>query len=296
MKTRALLLALLALPITARTPHFQHWDESQLSQPAYAVLMENDVQVPMRDGTLLSADIYLPDAPGPFPTLLWRTPYNNNGAGEVEQSKWFASRGYAVVVQDVRGKYDSGGHYRLFADEADDGYDTDEWVGRQPWSNGRIGTLGGSYLGYTQIAQAIRGSRYLTATVELYAATSVRDTDWTAKLVDVHPDGYAQNLQDGIVRARYRHGTTAPATLLEPGRIYQYTIDLWATSNVFLPGHRIRVEISSSNFPRFDRNLNTGEDPFTGTRMETARQTVYHSARYPSHIVLPVIPRAAAIR
>jgi len=108
--------------------------------------------------------------------------------------------------------------------------------------------------------------------------------------VDVHPDGYAQNLADGIIRARYRAGKEAPAALLEPGRIYEYDIDLWATSNVFLPGHRIRVEISSSNFPRFDRNLNTGEDPMTATRMEKAAQTVYRSAEYPSHIVLPIIP------
>ena len=106
----------------------------------------------------------------------------------------------------------------------------------------------------------------------------------------VHPDGYAQNLQDGIVRARYRRGKDQPAALLEPGRVYEYDIDLWATSNTFLPGHRLRVELASSNFPRFDRNLNTGEDPATGTRLQSARQTIYHSAKYPSHIVLPVIP------
>ena len=76
--------------------------------------------------------------------------------------------------------------------------------------------------------------------------------------------------------------------------MYKYTIDMWATSNVFLPGHRMRLELSSSNFPRFDRNLNTGEDPATGTRMEPARQTIYHSERYPSHLVLPVVPRSAA--
>lgn len=127
--------------------------------------------------------------------------------------------------------------------------------------------------------------------VKLYASTDVTDTDWTAKLVDVHPDGYAQNIQDGIIRARYRQGKEAPASLLEPGKVYEYEIDLWATSNSFLPGHRIRLEISSSNFPRFDRNLNTGEDPMTGVRMEKAQQTIYHSKRYPSHIVLPIIPR-----
>jgi predicted acyl esterase len=69
---------------------------------------------------------------------------------------------------------------------------------------------------------------------------------------------------------------------------------MWATSNTFMPGHRIRLEISSSNFPRFDRNLNTGEDPTTGTRMDVAKQTIYHSARYPSRLVLPVIPRGTS--
>ena len=84
-------------------------------------------------------------------------------------------------------------------------------------------------------------------TVQLWAASTATDTDFTAKLVDVHPDGYARNLQDGIIRARYRDSATIPS-LIEPGRVYEYTIDLWATSNVFLAGHRIRVEISSSNF------------------------------------------------
>ena len=126
--------------------------------------------------------------------------------------------------------------------------------------------------------------------VTLYAASSAPDTDFTAKLVDVHPDGFAQNLADGIVRARYRRSRTTP-TPLAPGAVEQFTIDLWATSHIFLPGHRLRLDIASSNFPRFDRNLNTGEDPATGTRWEVAQQTIFHDARYPSHIMLPVIPR-----
>ena len=93
--------------------------------------------------------------------------------------------------------------------------------------------------------------------VKLFAATSAEDTDWTAKLVDVHTRGFAQNIQDGIVRARYRE-SSQEASLIQPDRVYEYTIDLWASSNTFLRGHRIRVEISSSNFPRFDRNQNTG--------------------------------------
>ncbi len=127
----------------------------------------------------------------------------------------------------------------------------------------------------------------------LYATTSARDTDWTAKLVDVHPDGRPFDLCDGILRARYRESLVEPK-LLDPGKIYRYEIDLWVTSSVFLPGHKIRVEISSSNFPRFDRNLNTGEPCGTDTTWTKATQTIYHDRDHPSHIVLPVTPALPA--
>jgi putative CocE/NonD family hydrolase len=584
---------------TAAPRAVQHFDEAQLSKPSHRVRMENDIRVAMRDGVTLSIDVYRPDVEGRFPAILIRTPYNNNTEQAVAQGKWFAERGYVVVQGDVRGKFDSAGDFYPFKNEPDDGFDTDEWIAKQPWFDGKLGTMGGSYVGFTQWSQAIRGSRYLTAmaatvttpdtygnwfytngalnyafalswgavsidgrvaqftgaydwprvyrtlpiadapasaghrathyrdwiahptrdahwntlshedkyetvgvpilTVEgwydiflrgalqdhnavrskgktesarrgkrlvigpwvhstgrrnntpagqaadpnavdfgaaaevdlqrvylrwfdywlkgmnngvldeapvrifvmgenywrdeqewplartqytnyylasggransllgdgtlstarpsagaesdhyvydpenpvptlggnlccaqqvpsgpwdqraaerrddvlvftsealsapvevtgpivmkLFASTTARDTDWTAKLVDVAPDGFARNVQDGIVRARYRDASGKAGSLLEPGRVYEYTIDMWATSNTFLPGHRLRLEVSSSNFPRFDRNLNTGEDPATGKRIEKATQTIYHSARYPSHVVLPVIPR-----
>jgi len=123
----------------------------------------------------------------------------------------------------------------------------------------------------------------------LYASSSAVDTDFTALLADVEPSGYARFLTDGIVRARYRNSTKKPEPI-EPGKTYQYSIDLWATANVFKAGHRIRLYISSSNFPRFDRNLNTG-DPIAGsTRLLKAHQRVYHDARHPSALILPVIP------
>ena len=127
-------------------------------------------------------------------------------------------------------------------------------------------------------------------TVELWAASSAVDTDFTAKLVDLRPDGYAQNLLDGIIRARYRDSASDP-TPIEAGKPYRYAIDLWATSNVFLAGHQIRLEISSSNFPRFDRNLNTGETFGEGARCVTADQTVFHQGEMASFVSLPVIPR-----
>lgn len=124
---------------------------------------------------------------------------------------------------------------------------------------------------------------------KIYASSSAPDTDFTAKLVDVHPDGYALNLCDGIIRARYRE-TQERQVLMVPGSIYEFTVDLGPTSNVFKAGHRIRLEVSSSNFPRFDRNLNTGGRFGYETNMQVARQKVYHDAERPSHVLLPVIP------
>ena len=127
-------------------------------------------------------------------------------------------------------------------------------------------------------------------TMTLWAATSATDTDFTAKLVDVCEDGCARNLTDGIIRARYRDSMSDPS-LVEPGRAYCYTIDLWATSNVFKAGHRIRLEVSSSNFPRFDRNTNTGGVIASDTELKPALQTILHDAAHPSHVTLPIIPR-----
>jgi putative CocE/NonD family hydrolase len=542
----------------------------------------------MRDGVELSADLYLPRGRGPFPTVLIRTPYSNNGDPLIEKARRLASQGYACAIQDTRGRWDSDGDHYPFRWDGVDGYDTQEWIGAQEWCSGKIGMSGGSYLGWVQWASAPHRSRYLTcmaprviacdwfkglaypggavqlnvlltwgmrtnartaqsidfhhwteafralpvaamdelagrslhfwkdwvahdtyddywramdvephwgeiaapafnmggwydlyaqhtfenfnglrlngATPEarmgklivgpwphslsastrtgdvdfgpgslvdldamelrwfdywlkgipngvtdepplrlfimgsrewrdehewplartdwqcwhlhsgggansvlgdgalsvespgseppdhfiyhpaypvqtnggnnccsplvvpwgpydqravemrgdvlcytsaplnqdlevtgpikliLFASTDGPDTDWTGKLVDVWPSGYAMNLCDGIVRARYRESFSDPSPL-EPNRIYRYEIDLGVTGNVFRAGHRVRLELSSSNFPRFDRNLNTGENHGTAIEMRAARQTVLHSRDHPSCLVLPVIPR-----
>ena len=552
----------------------------------YPVAMQLNVKVPMRDGVQLSADIYLPQTAGAFPTVLMRTPYSNNTDPLIEKARRLANVGYACVLQDCRGRWDSDGDYYPFR-EGEDGYDTQQWIGSQTWSNGKIGMAGGSYLGAVQWQSAPHRSPFLTCMaprviccdyydglvypggafqlnvlmtwgmrtnsrtgqsidfhnwtealrvlpissmdelagrnlafwkdwiehpayddyweaindekrwsdivapalnmggwydlyaqhtfrafnglrlqggseaarqsqlivgpwphalsasprtgdvdfgahsmvdldalelrwfdywlkeidngivkeaplrlfimgdtvwrdewewplartdwqkwhlhshgsantlrgdgtlhpdspeaeasdhfiydpdypvqtaggnnccsphiipwgpydqravemrqdvlcytsaplpeplevtgpiqVVLYAASDAPDTDWTAKLVDVSPTGYAKNLCDGILRARYRESFAHP-TLLQPNRVYQYTIDVGVTGNVFRKGHRIRLEISSSNFPRFDRNPNTGHVYGTDTELRTAAQTIYHTREYPSHIVLPVIP------
>jgi len=124
---------------------------------------------------------------------------------------------------------------------------------------------------------------------ELYVTSSAADTDFTAKLVDVWPDGFAQNLTEGILRLRYRDSPEKPEMAV-PGKIYRVTVDLWATSNVFLAGHKVRLEISSSNFPRFDRNLNTGEEQAHARRMEKAANVVLHDGEHPSALLLPVVP------
>lgn len=128
-------------------------------------------------------------------------------------------------------------------------------------------------------------------TASLCAASDAKDTDFTVKLVDVYPDGRAINIQDGIVRAMYRDNDPLNPTPLVPGEVDRYEIDLWATSNVFKAGHKIRVEVSSSNFPRFNRNLNTGGPVKGETEHEVARQTIYHDPDHPSYIILPIIPR-----
>jgi putative CocE/NonD family hydrolase len=127
-------------------------------------------------------------------------------------------------------------------------------------------------------------------TLDLWAMTSAADTDFTGKLVDVAPDGSAYNVTEGILRARYRN-STAKAEPLEPGKPVEYTIDLWSTATVFLKGHRIRLEVSSSNFPRFDRNPNTGKTFADSTEFVKATNTVLHDKAHPSALILPVVKR-----
>ncbi|MBI4306803.1 MAG: CocE/NonD family hydrolase [Chloroflexi bacterium] len=556
---------------------------SPLIQP---LRIQFDVKVPMRDGVLLSADVYRPASGDRFPVLLLRTIYDNQMPRYVDWARRFVQAGFAVVMQDCRGRFDSDGAWAPYVNEARDGFDTHEWIGRQPWCNGKIGTFGISYPGFTQTLPAVQASKYLKAlapiasqqdnfghiyvegvlhlhvamffinvvgrsmqrearallndnelyrrlplisalddiadipfyrnvishctfdefwksyslrdryreigvpalfitgwydsllhetlklfngfrkqggtaearnqtrliigpwphqalgsasppgnvefgppaemdlvaeqirwydwqlkgvsngmeaegpihlfvmgdnawrhenewplarteftefffhsrgsantgggdgslsrsspteeppdrfiydpadpvpswgaqyqnldrtgprdrrdierrqdvlvytsapldrdlevtgpvTATIYAASSAPDTDFTATLVDVHPDGRAINLCEGIRRARFRESVEKPA-LIEPMKTYEYRIDMWDTSNVFNAGHRIRVEISSSNFPRFDRNLNTGHQPGMDAEMAIARQAIFHNGLHPSRVTLPTIPR-----
>lgn len=124
--------------------------------------------------------------------------------------------------------------------------------------------------------------------VTLWATSTARDTDFTAKLVDVHPDGFAQNVLNRVVRARFRNGSKSAPELIEPGRAYEYEIDLGYTAFVFPAGHRVRLDVSSSEFPHLARNHNTGGDPATDGRFEVAVQTLHHDAERPSRVELTV--------
>lgn len=554
------------------------------AEAQHRVTMQFNVRVPMRDGVTLSADIYRPDTTGRFPVIVVRTPYDNGLAASVVTGKRWAARGFVYLIQDVRGRGDSDGEFYPLVTEAADGYDTIQWAAVQPWSNGKVGTTGGSYLGWTQVlaatlkppalaamvpmvtptdpdinfpmqmgaispstvswlayidgktlqditqldlfgaystlplrdadkalgrtfkawrdwldhpardaywepqryqkkildfaipslhvsgwyddvligtlqnyvnltgpdaAPAVRGlqrliigpwghginrstrmgdidfgptalidlegiqarwfNRWLRGeqngieaeapvrifvmgenvwrderewplartrytkfylhsggranslhgdgsldtlppgneppdrfrydpmnsppfitdasfsqvggpddyrsverrddiliyttgplaepvevcgplTVHLVAESSARDTDWATKILDVHPDGYAQRLNDGLVRARYYKDPTREQ-FLTPGRAESYDIDNWATCTVLGRGHRIRLEVLSSAFPKFDRNLNTGGPIGDETKGIVAEQTIHHRRGAESYVVLPIVPR-----
>ncbi len=123
----------------------------------------------------------------------------------------------------------------------------------------------------------------------LYVSSDAKDTDFTVKVIDVYPDGRAYNLDESIQRMRYRNGYDQPLVWMEPGEVYEVTFQPLNTSNYFGVGHRLRIEVSSSNFPRFDRNLNTGGNNYDETETVVAHNQVHHSGRYPSHITISVV-------
>ena len=144
-------------------------------QPEFGVVVEKNVMIPMRDGVQLAADLYRPardgkPAPGRFPALLTRTPYNKDGAGG--DGRYYAERGYVVVANDVRGRYASEGRWRLIADDPEDGFDVVEWIARQDWSDGKVGTFGTSYPGGTQHALAEMNPPHLTTMVPIDAVSN----------------------------------------------------------------------------------------------------------------------------
>jgi uncharacterized protein len=141
-------------------------------------------------------------------------------------------------------------------------------------------------------AEPFKDGAEITGTIEttLYVGSDAKDTDFTVKILDVYPDGRAYNLDETILRARYRDGFDKEV-MMEKGKAYKLTLSPMSTSNYFAPGHSLRIEISSSNFPRFDRNLNTGGNNYDESKGVVARNTIYHSAIYPSQIRIPIIKK-----
>jgi hypothetical protein len=127
-------------------------------------------------------------------------------------------------------------------------------------------------------------------TPTLYVSSDAKDTDFTVKILDVYPDGRAYNLDESIQRMRYRDGYEKPPVWMESGKVYKVTLQPLTTSNYFAPGHRLRVEVSSSNFPRFDRNLNTGGNNYDEWSPVVANNAVHHSQQYPSSLTVTVVP------
>jgi uncharacterized protein len=182
--------------------------------PLYRVKAEYDLKVAMRDGTLLSTDIYRPDTAGTFPVLLERTPYDNYGP---ETGYYFAARGYAVVLQDVRGKYDSEGKFYPLANEAQDGFDTQEWCGSQPWSNGKVGTMGGSYVGATQWLPATLASEHLVCMFPVVAASD----DYRHWIYDGGAFALSFNSMWGIMSIAARVGQDMGVEPLDWGSLFR---------------------------------------------------------------------------
>jgi putative CocE/NonD family hydrolase len=132
-------------------------------------------------------------------------------------------------------------------------------------------------------------------TVHLFASSSAPDTDFWAQLTDVSPNGYSMHLTEGIIRGRYRK-SLEKQELLEPGRVYEFEIDLWITCNLFQRGHRVRLDVSSSSFPKYDRNPNTGHQFGIDTTLEVAHQKIFHNMEYPSYVLLPIISSNSNLR
>ena len=127
----------------------------------------------------------------------------------------------------------------------------------------------------------------------LYVSSDARDTDFTVKVLDVYPDGHAYNLDESIQRMRYREGYDTPPVWMEKGKVYKVTLQPLNTSNYFAPGHRLRIEVSSSNFPRFDRNLNTGGNNYDESKGIPAHNRVHHSKQFPSSVTITVVRQGA---
>lgn len=241
------------------------------------------VSVAMRDGVRLATDVYLPPK-RPAPAIAMRTPYGRASDKAVGVFLAFARRGYIVISQDCRGTGESEPDtWNYYMHEAEDGYDLVEWITTQSWFDGFLGGCGGSYVGQTQWCMATH-PRMSTIVPEVSGLGIATNTAHLYMFVNAYARSVGKG--DGKVSVHYTELERLMPELLEPGRIYRFEIDMWATANRFRADHRLRLDISSADFPRFDRNTNRGGEPGPPV---PAVQTIYHDPEYPSHLLVPVL-------
>jgi predicted acyl esterase len=238
-------------------------EKAEAPSPAVKIIL--GARIPMRDGVTLSANIFRPDKSGKFPVIILRTPYGKNSASQFGYGRFFAEKDYVYIVEDSRGRHDSDGIFHAMHDEAEDGYDTIEWAASQPWSDGNVGTFGGSYGGENQ-----------------WMAATCRPPHLKTMAVLVSPPGPFYNIP-------FQYGAL---TLLMLDWTIGTTDHTGQRSSEFGLEHVIRklplVTLDELTTGRPIRN--TGHPFGMDSEMRVARQTVFHDAKYPSHIVLPVIP------
>ena len=279
----------------------------------YAPATKTTYMVEMRDGVKLATDVYF--APGSFgtpkPVVMVRTPYGKSGWAADLALQYYTTQEYHAVVQDLRGTHDSegGNQFLLFKDSYIDGVDTINWILDQSWCNGKIASAGPSALCINQyfyagmapdglVAQQLWfGTPELIESVEtvgrifgnLFVTSNCTDTDFTVKLTDVYPDGRSMLITDGSLTVRSRNNYTSEAFMSgNQTDVYELFVDLWSTAYVFAPGHKIRIAISSSNYPRFAVNPNTGAPlAYNYLNYNIANNTLLVGPGYPSCIILP---------
>lgn len=279
------------------------------SRPEFDVRLTENVSVPMRDGVRMATDVYRPARAGrPLedlrPVLLHRTPYNKVETEATSgQCGYFAARGYVAVNQDCRGCFGSEGDVNFLIPEAEDGADTIAWIRKQEWCDGTVGAFGTSWSGWTQTAMAALSPEGLATMVPNMSGadgheSSVRHGGALERRFLAWAFWHsAYNTQAALtapphVQAALNQGAPGRerGELVKASEPVQVTLTLYPTSNLFMPGHRIRLDVSSSNFPRFDVNPNTGEAIGRERRRVVADNTVFHERGRESRVLLPIVP------
>ncbi|MBI4763368.1 MAG: CocE/NonD family hydrolase [Deltaproteobacteria bacterium] len=287
IKRKVLLGLFLGLMVLALiTPPEAFLQSGESGQPSFlppsAPFIGRTVMITMRDGQSLAADLYLPKSSGKFPVILIQTPYNKEpmrtwwlGEGRWGANSIFTDTNYAFVVSDWRGKFASknaqvpGRPPNL----GQDGFDTIHWISQQEWSNGKIATWGLSALGRVQYETARENPPDLVCAVPM-----------------VMPLNLDYDICEGIRRMRLRHSTSREE-LMKPGEVYPVTIELSSTAQTFLKGHRLRLILSSSNYPKYALNLNDDGPMYRQGTGLVAKNSVYVDQRRPSALILPVVKR-----